>query len=1159
MVQPTQITGRDFAGLRFPLAPTRGTVGFSAARVHVWTEDGAAGAETGALQRMLLSGDVRVRLGVYEFEAANAVVWLQRIENSLTPGSPGVYQVFVYFDRLGSPTADAQNFAGVSVSADRLPVRGVIEADGPIAMKADALSRGKPNNTLIAEGEQSLAKTLRAVAGFADPEPPPSEELPISARGIRPPVPILPPELPETRIARADGPPKPDQPPAGRGDPRVGGREPITPPTRAAQRPGPAQPDTRGTIADGRPTTPVIPVVPVNPANPVMPAPAVQPGEPTPPTEIARGGEEGTPLPAAQRPFRPSSDLSPAAEVQDLVKRLPPAETSRPIFVKEGLVSLDARNFDFVSSPDENALIAKDGVTVQYTDGRTLDTLQITAQRAVVFLAPGPVQQYTRFSPDQVRGIFLEGDVVASSSKGDDVRKQYTLRGPQMYYDLQRNKAIVLDAVFWTYDAPRRLPLYVRAKTIRQESADQFSADKARLANTAFFDPELAIGASSLTISRRSAEQPAGDGADPATSGAFGRLGGIGDPSANPPGGAVQESSVYVDARDLTLRTSELPFFYFPRYAGDPTAIPLKDLRFENSSGSGTAIKTTWDTMNLLGLQKPGEFDADLLLDYYFDRGAALGTTVEWGDPGGRGPYKGGLFGYLIVNDEGTDLLKSGQKFERDGGARGLVLAENRWKLDDRWTLFTEAAYIGDENFVDAFFEPLGETRREFTNRAVARRLEGNTAFTLEAKAEFNDFLANEYLLQTPGYQTDKLPEAAYFRQADDVLGGVAPGLLSWFSEYRLGRLSLNFDKPTASEHGFTSDFLAQRALGINRNDSIAEALRAQGYEEDGLFRADTRQELSSQLAAGPLNITPFVVGRVTAWDNDFQGFSPEEDDNARLWGGAGMRVSTTLQRVDDTVDSRLLDLHRTRHIIEPGITVMQSGTNVDRVNLPVYDEYVEGINEGGQIRLGVNQTWQTKRGGPGRWYDVDVFKLNTEAVFASDDMDRQTPIGRFYDFRPEYSVPGNYLYNEGFWQVTSIAAISGSNIYDFDIQQQARSNIGILFEHSPAFRTFVDVRYINSQDATNLLMGSAYEFEKYGISLNADYNTTEGGFQAISTEVRRRSAAAMLGANISYNDITGETSFGFLLQPLGVRGGGARLRGLGGSGSNSRTTDFGG
>ena len=45
-----------------------------------------------------------------------------------------------------------------------------------------------------------------------------------------------------------------------------------------------------------------------------------------------------------------------------------------------------------------------------------------------------------------------------------------------------RNKALLLDAVFWTYDEDRRLPLYLRADVIRQESQQEFSGERARTA-----------------------------------------------------------------------------------------------------------------------------------------------------------------------------------------------------------------------------------------------------------------------------------------------------------------------------------------------------------------------------------------------------------------------------------------------------------------------------------------------------------------------------------------------------------------------------------------------------------------------------------------------------------------------------------------------------
>jgi len=45
---------------------------------------------------------------------------------------------------------------------------------------------------------------------------------------------------------------------------------------------------------------------------------------------------------------------------------------------------------------------------------------------------------------------------------------------------------------------------------------------------------------------------------------------------------------------------------------------------------------------------------------------------------------------------------------------------------------------------------------------------------------------------------------------------------------------------------------------------------------------------------------------------------------------------------------------------------------------------------------------------------------------------------------------------------------------------------------------------------------------------------------------VRRRFASVLLGMSIQTNEITGETSFGFVLKPYGTRGG-LGLQGVGG------------
>ena len=43
-------------------------------------------------------------------------------------------------------------------------------------------------------------------------------------------------------------------------------------------------------------------------------------------------------------------------------------------------------------------------------------------------------------------------------------------------------------------------------------------------------------------------------------------------------------------------------------------------------------------------------------------------------------------------------------------------------------------------------------------------------------------------------------------------------------------------------------------------------------------------------------------------------------------------------------------------------------GSTIDPERFPVFDDDVEAIQEGYGVRLGLRNTLQTQRGGPGRW-----------------------------------------------------------------------------------------------------------------------------------------------------------------------------------------------
>lgn len=1038
-IERTDITGRDFAGVRFNAAAAQQIdLSLSARKVSLWSESassgggGGGGAGTVGCERLLLRGDVKVELGSYRFTAAQACVWVQRLGPVVGDGGGQRQrmQVAICFDRVSDPGAEA----GFSQAADRLLVTGIIE--GAISLRADGVkperpAPGAPGDAFVVESEQRLAEHLARLLGAAS-----TSLRPIDAR-----------------------------------------RAPAT----AAMDPGLSRPY--------EPNSPLLDAAVV--------APRAAPVDPAGSTD-ALFIDEGTIT------FAVGTQKAPAGEASGS------SLTEQPeIKLVRGGTAPDG-------TPEDNTLLLSGGIVVQYQDVRQTRNLQITAQRAVVFLSPGPLTDLSKFSMKDVKGIYVEGDVVATDG-------QYTLRGPRVFYDVQQNQALMVDAVFFTYDERLQSPIYVRAKELRQRAANQFSATSARVATTSFFDPVLSVGASEITITQSpDARQVASAG-----------------------GTAPRKS--YLAAKNLTLRFADLPFFWMPGYKGEIDNVPLEDIRIENSSGSGTAFKTGWNAFGLLGIDRPDGLRSRLLLDWYFDRGPALGTRTSWDFP----KHEGDLFGYLLPDDYGEDVLSSGARRGRDGEVRGLVIAKDRWTIDRNWTLFLEGNYVSDENFVDAFFRRIAANERELTNSAFLRYVAGNSGFTFQAKGTFNDFTVNQYLLTSLGYTVDKLPEAAYYRIADDLLGQWAPGALTWTHEYRASRMRLNFTEPTVAELGFNTSARARAAFGLTPSETLADSLRAAGLSESEVLRFDTRQELTGNVDFGVAKLTPFVVGRFTGYDEGFEQFSGN-DDQERFFYASGARLSTQITRVYNDAESDTFDIHRLRHILEPNVTVWYGGSTLNQTELPVYDDRVESLATGATIKAGLSQTLQTQRGGAGRWRSVDWFTLDTELVYSTDDADDETPgatIGRFFDFRPEYSFLGDFASVDATWQVTDALALSSNYVYDIDFDQPARASAGGVIQHSPDFSTYAEVRYINALDTTYVDGGVAYELtRRYTATASATYDTDEGDLQSVGGTLRRKMRDAVLGFSIRYDNILSETSFGVVIEPTigAARDRGVRLREFG-------------
>jgi hypothetical protein len=792
-----------------------------------------------------------------------------------------------------------------------------------------------------------------------------------------------------------------------------------------------------------------------------------------------------------------------ASEVEPAIVNNPTAPVPNgPIFDDDGVFSISIGGrvvIDGANSGSKSIITADGGVKVQYLSPSSRRWVDFSAERVVIYTRnEEAITGVSQLRTGQIEGIYLEGGVFA----GDD---QWSVRAPRMYLDVINNNALMLDTVFWTTDRQTSMPLYVRADSVRQTARDEFLAQNATISNTAFFEPDVTIGIKDIKVSlgQRTIQQREQD----------------------------PRPDVQVEAKNVTLKAGPVPLLWLPGFKGDPGDFPLRQVRIGDSNRSGFAVQTRWNALSLFKIDAPPGVEVDLDLDLYAERGIGIGVSADWKTD----KHRGGLFSYLLPHDSGTDTTASGRQLSRDGETRGIFAYHDLWKVTNQWTLVSEFSYISDEAFVPALFEDLARTREAFRNRLVLERLGENTQFALELSTTTNDFIVPEHQLQSPGYSVYKTPEASFVMLGRDLLSDIEPGLLTYSFEARAGVMRLAFSEVAAREYGFTTNSLADDAFGTTATQSLGDKFRAIGLDEGAVTRLDTRHELSSRLDLGPLRVNPFVVGRVTAYDNDFSAFSPNQGDEVRYWGAAGVTFSTTISKVDDTVESRLLDLHRVRHIIEPSITLWGSDSNFDRNDLPIYDDDVEGLLVGTSLRAAIDQTWQTKRGGIGRWRDVDLIKLRTEYV-NTDDNQGPDAIPEYFSSRPELSNPGEFFGASMVVQPTDAFAIAGEWIYDLETDTTARSSIGAILENRPGFTTTIEYREIEPIDGTFLTLGAGYRLsDKYAVYANGNYNFRLDDFQTFNTQVLRRFQVGTIGATIQYDNIRGETSIGFIFRPLGA------------------------
>lgn len=762
----------------------------------------------------------------------------------------------------------------------------------------------------------------------------------------------------------------------------------------------------------------------------------------------------------------------------------------------KGIVSFTAEKVIFEAGkgengkPGENMLMLVGGVRVVYQNLEGAPGATLSADRAVIFLSPRATSAAAdqKLEAGDIRGIYLEDNVVATYD-------QYTVRAPRVYYDLVRNKAVVLDAVMYAWDVKRDIPLYVRAEKFRQESVSTWVANNALLTNSEFAEPHFAIASRQITIR----QEP------------------------DPKGGYDQ---AFV-SRDTTVRIGKTPVFYWPKVSGDTRESPLREITGGYSRREGPLVSTAWDLFGLTGEPQPEGVDAVGRLDYRGDHGPATGLNVTYNRPTTYGNFRG----YVLPYDQGETNLGGRDDVGFDGDIRGDVRWQHREILPQHWELTLEASYASDPVFLEQFFRSYAETDKPYETSFYAKKQEEDWAFTFLTRYDATDFLPQTSALQSPGYTVDRLPELGYYRIGTSLW----EDRLTWYSENRASVVRIRPGTDTPADRGFTS-LQSQLLFGIPPTQTFDSTFEAAGVPDDTRVRLDTRQEFQAPFKLGPVRAVPYVVGRFTGYNQDFEEYAGE-DEAQRLWGSVGVRLDTQFSKTYNQFESQLLDVHRIRHILQPNANLYLSGSSLNSDDLPVFDPTVERLQDGPGARVGLRNTLETQRGGAGQWRSVEWLVVNTDLVFQGRGNTPDTLVSRFIEFRPEENLGDDHFHADAMWQVSDTLAGIGELTQNLDDGTIAQWRAGTVMQHSPVLTTFMDYTEIDALDSRYFSWGFYYKLTtKYTLGFRHAYELSHNHNQIIDVTLVRKLPRWRLGVLARYDSIEEDKSIGIVLIPDGVR-----------------------
>lgn len=577
--------------------------------------------------------------------------------------------------------------------------------------------------------------------------------------------------------------------------------------------------------------------------------------------------------------------------------------------------------------------------------------------------------------------FYLEGNIMFR--QGDRV-----IYADRMYYNVRQEYGVVLGAEMLTPVEEYQGLLRLKAEVLQQIDRQRFEAYGAALTSSRLGVPRYWFQAQNVNIT--DIQSPA---VDPFT----------GQAIIDPKTGAPQiDHQLLAESRDNYIYLAGVPVFYWPVLATDLTkpTYYVDRVRLKSDRVFGQQVLVDLDMYQLLGITDPIEGTRwGVSTDFLSERGLALGTNFKYeGDTllGFPGPYRGFIDAWGL-HDSGLDVLgKDRFDIEPEADWRGRVLANHRHILPDGYQFSAELGLISDRNFLEQYYELEWDTLKDQTTGVELKKLTENRSWSITSDVRPNDFFT----------QTEWLPRFDHFWLGESILSD----RLTWSAHSQIGYGRLE----TTNTPQAPADFASFSPLA---------------WEEDREgVRAVSRQEVSAPLDLGPVKVVPYLLGEVAYWGEDLTG-----EDLLRGYAQTGVRASLPVWKADPTVQSELLNLNGLAHKVVYEAEFLYADASQDLDELPLYDPLDDdstehfrrrmAVNTFGQpqftfvpgqfderyfalrsnlqgdvtspsteiaddqlqVRLGIKQRWQTKRGLPGQERIVDWIVLDVDAVLFPD------------------------------------------------------------------------------------------------------------------------------------------------------------------------------